>query len=129
MDEVTLQVDPDINAPSLSRSYLQPLRAKLGARYDDVALIVSELVSNSVKHAGANANPASIDVNVTVRAGKIRVEVADEGPGFAIDDARGDARGDGLGLAIVEKLADQWGTGPGRPKFVVWAELSAIPSG
>jgi anti-sigma regulatory factor (Ser/Thr protein kinase) len=125
MDEVTLQVDPDINAPSLSRSYLQPLRAKLGARYDDVALVVSELVSNSVRHAGADANSALINVNVTVQAGKIRVEVADEGPGFAIDDARGD----GVGLAIVEKLADQWGTGPGRQKFVVWAELSALPPG
>lgn len=95
----------------------------MGARYDDVALVVSELVSNSVRHAGAEANSASIDVYVTVRAGKIRVEVADEGPGFAIDDARGE----GMGLTIVERLADEWGMGPGRQKFVVWAELSALP--
>lgn len=125
MDEVTLQVDPDVNAPGLSRSHLQPLRAKLGARYDDVALIVSELVSNSVRHSGAKANSGSIDVNVTVRAGKIRVEVADGGPGFSKDDARGE----GMGLTIVEKLADQWGMDGGRRKFVVWAELSAIPPG
>jgi serine/threonine-protein kinase RsbW len=123
MDEVTLQVDPDVNAPSLSRSNLEPLRATLGARYDDVALVVSELVSNSVRHSGADANSDGIDVKVSVRAGRIRVEVADKGPGFSIDDARGE----GMGLAIVEKLADRWGMGEGRRKFVVWAELSTIP--
>jgi hypothetical protein len=52
------------------------------------------------------------------------VEVADGGSGFAIDDVRGD----GMGLSIVEKLADQWGIGGDRRKFVVWAELSATPT-
>lgn len=125
MDEVTLHVDSDVNAPSLSRSRLESLRRPLGTRYDDVALVVSELVSNSVRHAGGDSQSDRIDVKVSVRSGHIRVEVADGGEGFSLEDPRGD----GLGLSIVEKLADRWGMGEGRQKFVVWAELSVNPPG
>jgi serine/threonine-protein kinase RsbW len=123
MDEVTLQVDSDVRAPSLSRSHLEPIRSALGERYDDVVLVLSELVSNSVRHSRARSNSDGIEVKVSVRAEFIRVEVADQGPGFSIDDPRGD----GLGLSIVEKVADRWGMKDGRNKFVVWAELSANP--
>lgn len=117
MDEVTLQVESNVEAPGLSRSRLAEMRSKLEPRYEDVVLVVSELVSNSVRHGAKNG----IDVKVTAREGRIRVEVADDGPGFAIDDPRGE----GLGLSIVEKLADRWGMNDDRTKFIVWAELSA----
>lgn len=116
MDEVTLQVESNVNAPGLSRSRLEPMKAILEPRYDDVVLVVSELVSNSVRHGSSSG----IDVKVTAHGGRIRVEVTDDGPGFSIDAPRGD----GLGLAIVEKLADSWGMKDGRRKFTVWAELS-----
>ena len=119
MDEVTLQVESNVNAPGLSRSRLESMKSTLEPRYDDVVLVVSELVSNSVRHGASNG----IDVRVTAKSGRILVEVSDEGPGFAADDPRGD----GLGLAIVEKLADRWGMRDGRQKFTVWAELSASP--
>lgn len=123
MDEVTLQVDAEVGAPSLSRSRLEPMRSALGNRYDDVVLVVSELVSNSVRHSSADHRSDGIDVKVSVRAGYIRVEVADRGPGFSIDAPRGE----GMGLAIVEKVADRWGMTDGSHKFVVWAELSSNP--
>lgn len=121
MDEMTLQVESNINAPGLSRSRLQSMKSTLEPRYDDVVLVVSELVSNSVRHASSNG----IDVKVTARSGRIRVEVTDEGPGFDSEVPRGD----GLGLTIVEKLADRWGLQDGRQKFTVWAELSSTPPG
>ncbi len=119
MDEMTLQVESNVNAPGLSRSHLESMKPLLEPRYDDVVLVVSELVSNSVRHGASRG----IDVKVIAKSGRIRVEVTDEGPGFAADDPRGD----GLGLAIVEKLADRWGMKDGRQKFTVWAELSANP--
>jgi anti-sigma regulatory factor (Ser/Thr protein kinase) len=121
MDEVTLQVESNLDAPSRSRSQLRSLKARLEPRYEDVVLVVSELVANSVRH-GASSN---IDVRVAAQADRIRVEVTDNGPGFSIDDPRGE----GLGLLIVDKLADRWGMKNGRRKFTVWAELSVIPSG
>jgi serine/threonine-protein kinase RsbW len=125
MDEVTLQVQPDIRAPRLSRSHLEPMRSALAERHDDVVLIVSELVSNSVRHSRADPESDGIDVKVSVRAAYIRVEVADSGPGFSIDAPRGE----GMGLTIVEKLADRWGMADGGQRFVVWAELSSSPPG
>lgn len=94
------------------------MRAKLEPRFEDVVLVVSELVTNSVRHGASNG----IDVTVTAGDGQIRVEVADDGPGFSIDDPRGS----GYGLSIVEKLADRWGMRK-HPKFTVWAELSTSP--
>lgn len=117
MEEVSLQVNSDIDAPGVSRSQLRSMKSKLEPRFDDVVLLVSELVSNSVRHGSSNG----IDIKVTARHGRIRVEVTDEGPGFSAADPRGD----GLGLAIVEKLADRWGMKDGRQNFTVWAELSS----
>lgn len=121
MDEVTLQVESNLDAPSLSRSQLLRLKASLEPRYEDVVLVVSELVANSVRH-GSSSN---IDVRVAAQTDRIRVEVTDNGPGFSVDDPRGE----GLGLLIVDKLADRWGMKDGRRKFTVWAELSVMPSG
>lgn len=120
MNEVTLQVESNVDAPSLSRSQLRSLKAKLEPRFEDVVLVVSELVANSVRH-GASSN---IDVRVAAQTDRIRVEVTDNGPGFSVDDPRGE----GLGLLIVDKLADRWGMEDGGQKFTVWAELSLMPS-
>jgi len=120
MNEVTLQVESNVDAPSLSRSQLRNLKSKLEPRYEDVVLVVSELVANSVRH-GASSN---IDVRVAAQTDRIRVEVTDNGPGFSVDDPRGE----GLGLLIVDKLADRWGMEDGGQKFTVWAELSLMPS-
>ncbi|HEX6287378.1 MAG TPA: ATP-binding protein [Acidimicrobiia bacterium] len=91
------------------------MQSTLEPRYDDVLLVVSELVSNSVRHSES----AEIDLIVRAQDGHIRVEVSDEGPGFTPDAPRGE----GLGLAIVEKLAERWGLVSGE-RFTVWAELS-----
>jgi nitrate/nitrite-specific signal transduction histidine kinase len=91
------------------------MKPLLEPRYDDVLLLVSELVSNSVRHSQSEG----IDVRVQSFDGSIRVEISDDGPGFTDDTPRGG----GMGLMIVEKLSDRWGFVSGD-KFTVWAELS-----
>lgn len=51
-----------------------------------MVLLVSELVSTSVRHASSS----EVDVKVTTPTGPIRVEVTDNGPGFLADDPRGE---------------------------------------
>jgi len=116
---MTLQVESNVNAPRVSRSRLASMKPSLGPRYDDVLLLVSELVTNSVRHSESNG----IDVRVTTADGRIRVEVSDEGPGFTPDSPRGD----GMGLKIVEKLSERWGL-TSSDRFTVWAELSRARS-
>jgi anti-sigma regulatory factor (Ser/Thr protein kinase) len=121
MDEVTLRIASNLSAPGLTRSHLKKFQTKLEPRYEDVVLVVSELVTNAVRHGSSDG----IDLKVAKRGGRIRVEVTDHGSGFSVDDPRGD----GLGLNIVERLADSWGMKTGKDKFTVWAELSASPPG
>lgn len=114
MREVTLRLDSSVRAPGVSRSHLASIKEALEPRYEDTLLLVSELVTNSVRHS------ASQDINVKVKSNgeRIRVEVSDDGPGFTEHSPRGD----GLGLTIVEKLSDEWGLTSGD-RFTVWAEL------
>lgn len=115
MREVTLRVQSNENAPGTSRSHLLPMKPDLGPTYDDVVLLVSELVTNSVRHSRSDG----IDISVVAVDGYIRVEVTDDGPGFA----PGDPRGDGMGLQIVERISDSWGL-RNENGFTVWAQVN-----
>lgn len=74
------------------------------AMCDAVVLMVSELATNSVRHADSEF---SVAVAVTRR--QIRVEVSDAGSGVPIRRSTTPADLSGRGLAIVEKLASEWG--------------------
>lgn len=115
MRQVTLQVESNVEAPGTSRSRLEEIRSSLEPRYDDVLLVVTELVTNSVRHSDSKG----IDVRVETGDSRIRVEVSDEGPGFTTDTPRGD----GMGLGLVDKLSESWGSISGE-RFTVWVELS-----
>jgi anti-sigma regulatory factor (Ser/Thr protein kinase) len=92
---------------------------------DTVRLLVTELVSNSVLHAGADgASP--IKLHVVASEHGARVEVEDLGPGFepvALEPDR--EHGGGFGLFLVNKLADRWGVAPEQPSRV-WFEVDRL---
>ena len=74
------------------------------AMCDSVVLMVSELATNSVRHADTEFRVA---VAVTRRL--IRVEVTDAGSGVPTRRSAAPSDLSGRGLAIVEKLASDWG--------------------
>jgi anti-sigma regulatory factor (Ser/Thr protein kinase) len=87
----------------------------------DVRLLVSELVTNSVKHAGVTEDD-SILLDVNMNGEVVRVEVRDSGPGFERPVASPpDDADEGWGLFLVEQLADQWGVDSSRR--AVWFEI------
>jgi len=93
----------------------------------DVALVISELLSNALRHA-APLPGSKIRVAWRVDPGSIRVSVSDGGgptrPELA-EPAQG-ATG-GRGLRIVAKLSSRWGTSTGEDGTTVWAEVPARP--
>ncbi|HEY7074985.1 MAG TPA: ATP-binding protein [Solirubrobacteraceae bacterium] len=89
----------------------------------DATLLLSEVVTNSVRHAGLNDDDA---IEVVLDAGDVlRVEVRNRGAGFEVKALEPDpARPSGWGLYLVEQLADRWGVDQGPPT-TVWFELGA----
>jgi anti-sigma regulatory factor (Ser/Thr protein kinase) len=89
-----------------------------------LALLVSELVTNAVLHA--NVLPgAPVRLRITMRSGRARIEVRDGGAGFDAASSGGpDALGvDGRGLVIVAALSDSWGVVRDSGGCTVWCEV------
>ena len=140
VEALTLTFPASAEAPQLARRSLDRLEKSLdGDRLYDLRLLVTELVTNSVRHAGLG--PAdSIGFEVAVTSERTRIEVSDRGHGF--DDAsartvcKGDdstddpvvaAQGSGWGFHLVEQLSDRWGVSrEGGTR--VWFEVDA-PAG
>lgn len=115
MTETILRMEATEQAPRMSRSHLVDFKGQLGSSFDDVLLVVSELVSNSVRHTG---NTDDVLLTVTASNGTIRIEVSDHGPCFGWEAPRGE----GMGLTIIEKIADDCGV-RNDGMCTVWVEI------
>jgi anti-sigma regulatory factor (Ser/Thr protein kinase) len=93
-----------------------------GSQVDsDVAqLLVSELVTNAVRHAGGDG----VLVRATLQADLLRVEVHDSSPSVPgpVSPAPESAEG-GRGLLLVDALADRWGVEQVTAGKRTWFEL------
>ena len=111
-------------APTAARLAIDGLDDRLDpVMLSDVRLLVSEVVTNSVKHAGAGPDE-SITMEVTISPDAVRIEVRDLGEGFEPPTPSTDTEKDsGWGLFLVEQLADDWGV-RAESGTCVWFELS-----
>jgi len=85
-------------------------------------LLVSELVTNAVRHVPADEGD-EIELVVDRDDRRVRIEVADRGPGFVPSPrAPTNASTSGWGLRILDQVAQRWGLAEG-PGARVWFEL------
>jgi len=90
--------------------------------FDDLRLLVTELVTNSLRHGGLGAGDA-IHLVVQVETKILRVEVRDPGLGFDVPVPPETADlGAGWGLYLLGRIADRWGI-QGGPSTCVWFEM------
>jgi anti-sigma regulatory factor (Ser/Thr protein kinase) len=129
-DTATSRVDWRISVPGVATmvgTARRLARAALNGspRADDLELIISELVTNAIRHTPSGCAGASVSLRVIATAGWARVEVRDLG-----DDASWSGRTErpeeaecGRGLVIVNALADRAGREAVTGGQLVWAEL------
>jgi len=74
---------------------------------DEALLLVTELVTNAVVHAGT-----AVELTIEARADGLRVEVLDRSPGTLplIRESPEDIREGGRGIFLLDVLSTEWGT-------------------
>jgi anti-sigma regulatory factor (Ser/Thr protein kinase) len=112
---------PDPSAAATARQVVEDAcRAwRLDHVQEAAQLVITELVSNVVRHAGTK-----MEISLTARPGELRLAVRDghrapPGP----DSAGGTLAESGRGLVIIQALAAEWGATPTADGKVVWAVL------
>jgi anti-sigma regulatory factor (Ser/Thr protein kinase) len=91
---------------------------------DDVALLVTELVANGVRHGGAGSD-SLLHLLLEGRRPGLHVEVVNPDHRSADAPARRSADltgGGGIGLNLVERLSSRWGVRR-TPETAVWFEV------
>jgi anti-sigma regulatory factor (Ser/Thr protein kinase) len=120
---IALELPAEPHSAKVARDAVAGLDGHLGEVFGDVVLVISELVTNSVRHAGLDASEP-VQLTVGMEGDTVRVAVRDPGPGFKPPGAPSDpAHIGGWGLVLVDQLATRWGVEHDGVANVVWCEL------
>ena len=101
----------DLSAPGAARRALEAMNGAADQTLiERGSLAVTEIVTNSVLHAGL-APSQQIELHVSLLPELLRIEVSDEGKGFISKPvaSKPDHAPGGWGLWVVDQLTDRWG--------------------
>lgn len=114
----TVDIQRDARAPAVARDVLRDLPGAF--HRDDADLLVTELVTNAVRHGQGETVRLVLD---TTDEGGLLCEVVDDGHGFLPVARPADKADDagGWGLYLVEQMTRRWGVREGSTH--VWFEL------
>ena len=120
---IAMELPAEPHSAKVARDAIAGLDGHLGNVFGDVVLLISELVTNSVRHAGLDATQP-LQLSVVTSGDTVRVAVRDPGPGFSPPPPPPNpAHVGGWGLVLVDQLAERWGVEHDGEANVVWCEL------
>ncbi len=120
---IAMELPAEPHSAKVARDAIAGLDGHLGNVFGDVVLLISELVTNSVRHAGLVATQP-LQLSVVTSGDTVRVAVRDPGPGFRPPPPPPNpAHVGGWGLVLVDQLAEKWGVEHDGEANVVWCEL------
>lgn len=127
MVHLHIRLPPRIEAAAAARHFLSALEPFTDEDVlDNTQLIVSELVTNSVRHAGLGEDDY-ISLTVDAEPDHVMGSVTDPGPGFSAgrpEPPHPESVG-GWGLFIVKEVAQRWGVDHSGSATTVWFEVDA----
>ena len=94
---------------------IEPVTVDIEAAFP-ASLIVNELITNAVKHAYVGRDHGSLRVSVRqTSVARIRIEVADDGPGTLTQEAfhKAGSLGSSIVLNLIRQLDGELSMGPG----------------
>jgi anti-sigma regulatory factor (Ser/Thr protein kinase) len=111
-----------------ARCLMDGFRPALAAEaFEQLRLVVSELVANCVRHSRGQG---TISLEAVSRDRYIHVAVkCPKGESAPHIPASGSRRGGGLGLFIVDTVAADWGIGEEESDSLVWADIAVEEPG
>jgi serine/threonine-protein kinase RsbW len=124
----TFELQGGRHAPGAVRSRFGRLLAEHldGDDFLDVIVLVSELITNAVRHGRADDH-GTIVVHVALAPHVLRVEVCDAGPGFVPPTVpRPRPEGGGNGLVLLAQMSSSWGVAC-DDGTCVWFERAVSP--
>jgi anti-sigma regulatory factor (Ser/Thr protein kinase) len=128
MSTLTASVDlrPTARSVPSARRLVAAVLAGWEARHDpeDVALLVTELVTNVIDHVGGEA---AITLELALSDGWLRISVADGSSVRPVVRELSTENPRGRGLRLVQAIADRWGAEDHEGGKQIWFELSAPP--
>jgi anti-sigma regulatory factor (Ser/Thr protein kinase) len=125
MERQTFRVRPEPHAVPYARERVVELAEPFveGARIGDLRLVISEVITNAVRHGGDD----DMLVAVTPKPGFLCVQVTDTGDGFAPRPRAFKPDDDGgFGLFLVERLTRRWGLTREDSNTRVWFEFDFV---
>ena len=117
--ELTAVPHASREARHVARAVLQDWDVPLPV-VDDAVLVISELVTNAVRHAGTGST-LELELGQTRR--QLRVALSDESASSPQMRRPTTASEDGRGLTILAALSDRWGIEPHHEGKRVWWEV------
>lgn len=116
----TVTLPATVSSPRLARRFVaDTLRTwTVDGLVERAELVVSELVTNAIRHASGESRIVVSDEGLSVR-----IVVADVGDGGVVVRQPQLEDVGGRGLVLVEAIADRWGASHEGSEHVVWCEI------
>jgi anti-sigma regulatory factor (Ser/Thr protein kinase) len=120
--EITLP--PDARSVRVAREATRQCLERFPSECAEVAAaIVSELVSNAIRHGSP-----PIRLLLSTQPTRITITVVDAGSAEPVVKNAAPLDQQGRGLEIVEALSDRWGVSHDKSGKAVWCELDVVPA-
>jgi serine/threonine-protein kinase RsbW len=126
--QMRLELKRSVRAPAIARAAISEQLEEFGvdgSYGQTVVLLVSEVVSNAVRHS-SGPEEAPIAFAASIGPNGVRVAVTDAGVGFTPRRRDPAQLSDGYGLYLLEKAATSWGV-EDIDGTTVWFELALAP--